>query len=108
MNNNLVNNREFYLLIDEDKDNVKLLKSKINDIISQLSNIGLSSSQAKTDEIKELLFVYLNPTSSLEVFRQDSSLKTLKEKIAPIASRINKIIYKILICRFTSTDAISL
>ena len=90
MNNNLVNNREFYLLIDEDKDNVKLLKSKINDIVSQLSNIGLSSSQAKTDEIKELLFVYLNPTSSLEVFRQDSSLKTLKEKIAPIAMKFNE------------------
>ena len=91
MNNNLVNNREFYLLIDEDKDNVKLLKSKINDIVSQLSNIGLSSSQAKTDEIKELLFVYLNPTSSLEVFRQDSSFKNIKrKKLAPIAMKFNE------------------
>ena len=31
-NNNLVNNREFYLLIDEDKDNVKLLLAKLWDI----------------------------------------------------------------------------
>ena len=89
MNNNLVNNREFYLLIDEDKDNVKLLKSKINDVISQLSNIGLASEQAKTDEIKEMLFTYLNPNDSLEVFKQDSSLKSLKEKIAPIAMKFN-------------------
>ncbi len=89
MNNNLVNNREFYLLIEEDKDNVKLLKSKINDIVSQLSNIGLTSEQAKTDDIKEMLFVYFNPTSSLENFKQDSSLKSLKEKIAPIAMKFN-------------------
>ena len=51
MNNNLVNNREFYLLIDEDKDNIKLLKSKINDIVLQFSNIGLLAEQAKTNEI---------------------------------------------------------
>lgn len=89
MNKNIVNNREFYLLIDEDKDNVKLLKSKINDIVSQLSNIGLSSEQVKTDEIKELLFTYLNPNELLEVFKQDSSLKSLKEKIAPIAMKFN-------------------
>lgn len=87
MSKNLVNNREFYLIIDEDKDNVKLLKSKINDIVSQLNNIGLVSTQAKTNEIKELLFTYLNPTSSLEIFKQDSSLKSLKEKIAPIAMK---------------------
>lgn len=89
MNKNIVNNREFYLLIDEDKDNVKLLKSKINDIVSQLCNIGLSSEQTKTDEIKELLFTYLNPNESLEVFKQDASLKSLNEKIAPIAMRFN-------------------
>lgn len=89
MNKNIVNNREFYLLIDEDKDNVKLLKSKINDIVSQLCNIGLSSEQTKTDEIKELLFTYLNPNESLEVFKQDSSLKSLNEKIAPIAMKFN-------------------
>ncbi len=87
MSKNIVNNREFYLLIEEDKDNIKLLKSKINDITSQLSNIGLSSEQAKTDEIKELLFIYLNPNESLEVFKQDSSLKSLKEKICPIAMK---------------------
>lgn len=85
MSKNIVNNREFYLIIDEDKDNIKLLKSKINDIVSQLSNIGLASEQAKTDEIKELLFTFLNPNESLEIFKQDSSLKSLKEKIAPIA-----------------------
>lgn len=90
MNNNLVNNREFYLLIDEDKDNIKLLKSKINDIVLQFSNIGLISEQAKTDEIRELLFTYLNPYSSLEVFKQDSSLKSLKEKISPIALKFNE------------------
>lgn len=89
MNKNIVNNREFYLLIDEDKDNVKLLKSKINDIVSQLCNIGLSSEQTKTDEIKELLFTYLNPNESLEVFKQDASLKSLNEKIAPIAMKFN-------------------
>ena len=90
MNKNIVNNREFYLLIDEDKDNVKLLKSKLNDIISQLSNIGLASEQAKTDDIKELLFTFLNPNESLEIFKQDSSLKSLKEKIAPIAMKFNE------------------
>lgn len=89
MNQNMVNNREFYLLIDEDKDNTKLLKSKINDIVSQLCNIGLSSEQTKTDEIKELLFTYLNPNESLEVFKQDASLKSLNEKIAPIAMKFN-------------------
>ena len=89
MSNNLVNNREFYLLIDEDKDNTKLLKSKITDIVSQLSNIGLASEQAKTDDIKELLFTYLNPNESLEIFKQDSSIKSLKEKIAPMALKFN-------------------
>ena len=89
MNQNMVNNREFYLLIDEDKDNTKLLKSKINDIVSQLCNIGLSSEQTKTDEIKELLFTYLNPNESLEVFKKDASLKSLNEKIAPIAMKFN-------------------
>lgn len=89
MNKNLVNNREFYLLIDEDVDNVKLLKSKMNEIITQLGNVGLNSVQAKTDEIKELLFTFLNPKESLEVFKQDSSLKSLKEKVSPIALKIN-------------------
>ena len=68
---------------------MKLLKSKINDIVSQLCNIGLSSEQTKTDEIKELLFTYLNPNESLEVFKQDASLKSLNEKIAPIAMKFN-------------------
>lgn len=90
MNKNIVNNREFYLLIDEDKDNAKLLKSKINDITSQLSNIGLASEQAKTNEIKEVLFTYLNPQESLEIFKQDSSIKSIKEKIAPIAIKFNE------------------
>lgn len=90
MNQNLVNNREYYLLIDEDTNNVKLLKSKINDIVSQLCNIGLTSEQAKTDEIKELLFTFLNPNESLEIFKQDSSLKSLNEKIAPIAMKFNE------------------
>ncbi len=90
MNKNIVNNREFYLLIDEDKDNAKLLKSKINDITSQLSNIGLASEQAKTDEIKEVLFTYLNPSESLEIFKQDSSIKSIKEKVAPIAIKFNE------------------
>lgn len=90
MSKNIVNNREFYLLIEEDKDNTNLLKSKINDITSQLSNISLASEQAKTDEIKEVLFTYLNPNESLEIFKQDSSLKPLKEKIAPIAIKFNE------------------
>lgn len=90
MSKNIVSNREFYLLIDEDKDNTKLLKSKINDITTQLSNMGLLSEQAKTDDIKELLFTYLNPTEKLEVFKQDSSQKSLKEKISPIAMKINE------------------
>lgn len=89
MSKNMVNNREFYLLIEEDKDNTKLLKSKMNDIITQLNSIGLGSEQARTDEIKELLFTFLNPSASLEVFKQDSSLKSLKEKISPIAMKIN-------------------
>ena len=89
MNKNLVNNREFYLLIEESKDNIKLLKSKINDLVSQLSSIGLSPEQAKTDEIKELLFTFLNPNESIEIFKQDSSLKSLKEKISPIAMKFN-------------------
>ena len=89
MNNNIVNNREFYILIEEDKNNIELLKSKINDISMQLCNIGLYSEQAKTDEIKELLFTFLNPTESLEIFKQDSSLKSLKEKISPIALKFN-------------------
>lgn len=85
MNKNIINNREFYLLIEEDKDNVKLLKSKITDIVSQLNNIGLNSEQVKTEEIKDILFTYLNPQESLEVFKQDSSIKSLKEKISPLA-----------------------
>lgn len=90
INKNLVNNREYYLLIDEDANNVKLLKSKINDIVSQLCNIGLTSEQVKTDEIKELLFTFLNPNESIEIFKQDSSLKSLNEKIAPIAMKFNE------------------
>ncbi len=90
MNKNLVNNREFYLIIEEDKDNAKLLKSKITDITTQLNNIGLTSEQAKTDDIKEVLFSFLSPKESIEVFKQDSSTKSIKEKIAPIAIKFNE------------------
>lgn len=90
MNENLVNNREYYLLLEEDVNNVRLLKSKINDIVSQFCNMGLVSEQLKTDEIKELLFTFLNPNESLEIFKQDSSLKSLNEKIAPIAMKFNE------------------
>lgn len=90
MQKKMISNREFYLLIDEEIDNIQLLKSKINDIVSQLSNVGLISEQAKTDDIKELLYSYLNPTEKLEVFRQDSSQRSLKEKIAPIGMKINE------------------
>lgn len=89
MSNNIVSNREFYLIIDEYKENVKILKSKINDIVAQFSNMGLSAEQAKSDEIKEVLFTNLNPYESVEVFKQDSSLKSLKEKISPIAMKFS-------------------
>ena len=35
------------------------------------------------------MFTYLNPNESLEVFKQDASLKSLNEKIAPIAMKFN-------------------
>lgn len=84
-------NREFFLIIQEDSEHEKLLKQKINDLIQQFNGIGLYSRMLSSDELRDFLFLLLNPCSSLDSFKKDSSSinKSFKEKIAPAGLKIS-------------------
>ena len=91
-NKKWVVNREFYLIIEETLENENILKQKINDLIQELTAMGLHSSQVTSEEWRELLYVILNPVSSLESFKKDGTSinRSFKDKIAPNGLKIGE------------------
>ena len=85
-------NREFYLIIEESGESEALLKQKLNDLIQEFNSMGLMSSIVTSEEWRDLLFVSLNPCSSLDTFKKDSTgiNRSFKEKIAPHGLKINE------------------
>ena len=83
-------NREFYLLVEENSDNEKLLKQKLSDILIELNAMGLSSSIITSEEWRDILFIILNPTTPLDIFKKDATgiTRSFKEKISPRGLKI--------------------
>lgn len=83
-------NREFYLLVEENSDNEKLLKQKLSDILIELNSMGLSSSIITSEEWRDILFIFLNPTTPLDIFKKDATgiTRSFKEKISPRGLKI--------------------
>ena len=91
-NKKWVVNREFYLIIEEDIANENLLKQKINDLVQEFTSIGLFSKQVSSEEWRDLLYIILNPVSSLENFKKDATTinRCFKDKIAPHGLKIGE------------------
>lgn len=85
-------NREFYLLVEENSDNEKLLKQKLSDILIELNSMGLSSSIITSEEWRDILFIILNPTTPLYIFKKDATgiTRSFKEKISPRGLKITE------------------
>jgi len=85
-------NREFYLLVEENSDNEKLLKQKLSDILIGLNSMGLSSSIITSEEWRDILFIILNPTTPLDIFKKDATgiTRSFKEKISPRGLKITE------------------
>lgn len=85
-------NREFYLLVEENSDNEKLLKQKLSDILIELNSMGLSSSIITSEEWRDILFIILNPTTPLDIFKKDATgiTRSFKEKISPRGLKITE------------------
>ncbi len=90
-NKKSVVNREFYLILEETSDNENLLNQKVNDLIQEFSSMGLKSERISSEEWRELLFVLLNPVSSLDLFKKDATTinRSFKERIAPNGLKIS-------------------
>ncbi len=91
-NKKWVVNREFYLILEEDNTNEKLMNQKINSLIQEFSSIGLASNKISSEDWRELLYIILNPVTSLDLFKRDGQLidKPFKEKICPSGLKINE------------------
>ena len=91
-NKKSVVNREFFLVIEEDADNETLLNQKINDLVQEFSAMGLHSEKVSSEEWRELLYVILNPVSSLDIFKKDATTinRSFKERIAPKGLKIGE------------------
>lgn len=89
--NEILSNKEFYLLVEEEKDNERLLTQKLNDLIRDFNSIGLQSEIVESEEWREIIYMYLNPLNSIENFKTDSlSLtKPFKERISPLGIKVN-------------------
>lgn len=85
-------NREFYLLVEENSDNEKLLKQKLSDILIELNSMGLSSSIITSEGWRDILFIILNPTTPLDIFKKDATgiTRSFKEKISPRGLKITE------------------
>ena len=73
------------MLVEENSDNEKLLKQKLSDILIELNSMGLSSSIITSEEWRDILFIILNPTTPLDIFKKDATgiTRSFKEKISP-------------------------
>lgn len=85
-------NREFYLIVEEINDNEKLLNQKLTDLIQDFTSIGLNSERIKSEEWRDILYVMLNPVTSLDIFKKDATgiTRSFKEKIAPNGLKISE------------------
>ena len=91
-NKKWVVNREFYLVIEEDQENEQLLNQKTNDLIQEFNAIELSSSRVSSEDWRDLLYIILNPITSLDIFKKDATgiTRPFKERIAPNGLKINE------------------
>lgn len=91
-NKKWVVNREFYLILEEDQENEQLLIQKTNDLIQELTAMGLSSTRVSSEEWRDLIYIILNPVTSLEIFKKDATgiTRSFKEKVAPNGLKINE------------------
>ena len=91
-NKKWVVNREFYLIMEEDATNEQLINQKLNDLIQEFISIGLHSERVSSEEWRDLLYIILNPVTSLDIFKKDATgiTRTFKEKIAPNGLKINE------------------
>lgn len=91
-NRKSVVNREFFLILEEEVANETLLNQKINDLIQEFSSMGLSSYKVSSEEWRDLLYVMLNPVTSLEIFKKDATTinRSFKERIAPKGLKIGE------------------
>lgn len=91
-NEKWVVNREFYLIVEDDVNNEQALNQKLTDLAHKFSSIGLHSDRVLSEELRELLYIVLNPVNSLDIFKNDNVIvnKSFKEKIAPIGLKIGE------------------
>lgn len=91
-NKRQVVNREFYIIVEESSENETLLKQKLNDLIVDLSAMGLASSIISSEDWRDLLYIILNPVTSLDSFKKDATgiTRSFKEKIAPNGLKIGE------------------
>lgn len=84
--------REFYLIIEEESMNETLLNQKINDLVQEFSSIGMSAKKILSEEWRDLLYIILNPVSSLNIFKNNATTIncSFKERIAPSGLKINE------------------
>ncbi len=80
------------MLVEENSDNEKLLKQKLSDILIELNSMGLSSSIITSEEWRDILFIILNPTTPLDIFKKDATgiTRSFKEKISPRGLKITE------------------
>lgn len=91
-NRKSVVNREFFMIIEEDVENENLLNQKINDLIQEFTAMGLACEKVSSEEWRDLLYVMLNPVSSLDIFKKDGTTinRSFKERIAPHGLKIGE------------------
>ena len=91
-NKKWVVNREFYLILEDKAENEKILNQKTNDLIQELTAMGLSSTRVSSEEWRELIYIILNPITSLEIFKKDATgiTRSFKEKVAPNGLKISE------------------
>ena len=91
-NKKWVVNREFYLIMEEDSENEQILNQKLNDLIQEFISIGLHSERVSSEEWRDLLYIILNPVTSLDIFKKDATgiTRSFKEKIAPNGLKFNE------------------
>lgn len=84
--------REFYLILEEESTNETLLNQKINDLVQEFSSIGMSAKKILSEEWRDLLYIILNPVSSLNIFKNNATTIncSFKERIAPSGLKNNE------------------
>ena len=84
--------RDFFLILEETAENESILNQKINNLIQEFSAMGLISQKISSEEWRDLLYVLLNPVSSLDSFKKSATTidNSFKEKIAPKGIKFNE------------------